>query len=90
MGNDHRIGPDELTNDGAFAFVRTRETPGPRIRGSHLLTSRTETKNGAARTPFCSILATLWLQFRADVSGCYRGNVDLWLPDQGSNLGPAD
>ena len=28
--------------------------------------------------------------FRADVSGRYRGNAYLWLPDQGSNLGPAD
>jgi hypothetical protein len=55
-----------------------------------LLTSCTEKKNGAARTPFCAILATLWLQFRCDVSEYYRGNVDLWLPDQGSNLGPAD
>jgi hypothetical protein len=32
----------------------------------------------------------LWLQLRVDVSECYRGNMDLWLPDQGSNLGPAD
>ena len=35
-------------------------------------------------------LATFWLQFCVDFSGCYRGNPDLWLPDQGSNLGPAD
>jgi hypothetical protein len=52
MGNDHRIAPDEPTTDGAFAFVRTRETHGPRILKSHLLTSCTEKKNGAARTPF--------------------------------------
>jgi hypothetical protein len=34
-------------------------THGLEIRGLHLLTSCTETKNGAARTPFYSILGTL-------------------------------
>jgi hypothetical protein len=34
----------------------------------------------------CYVLATVWV----DVSECYRGELDLWLPDQGSNLGPAD
>jgi hypothetical protein len=40
-------------------------------------------KNGVARDAVTPILATVWLQFWADVSGCYRGNIDLWLPDQG-------
>jgi len=35
------------------------ETHGLKIRGSYLLTCCTEKKNGVARTPFCSILATV-------------------------------
>jgi hypothetical protein len=61
-------------------------------------TDRSRPKRARRRAGFASkelIQKTIRSEQRTDhniphVSGCYRCKPYLWLPDQGSNLGPAD
>jgi len=65
----------------------------PRIRNPQVAIGKAAAKQkkpGAGRTPSSSIP---WLQsdnLLEDVTGRYCENLAGWLPDQGSNLGPAD
>jgi hypothetical protein len=51
-----------------------------------LLRKQERRRSGAVLLNSGYTFATVWV----DVSERYRGNVDLWLPDLGSNQGPAD
>jgi len=70
-----------------FQF-RHRRTKNPRVA------IRKAVKQKKMSAAAAAAIIDFWLhtlvQFLADVSGRYRGNPDGWLPDQGSNLGPAD
>jgi hypothetical protein len=64
-----------------------------RIRNLQVATDKAaeQKKNGAAEDAvFIDTLATGCYSRLEDASGRCRGIVAGWLPDQGSNLGPAD
>jgi len=67
-----------------------QSSDGPILRRSAAISSCAENENGATKDAVSVEMQHTLGAVLAHVSDCYRGNVDLWLPDQGSNLGPAD